>query len=176
MDGSMANGDFMTTTFEPGTDPRAFRDALGQFGTGVTVITCESAAGPLGITANSFASVSLDPALVLWSPGKFSKRYDAFCAAEHYAIHVLAADQLDMGGAFARDGLDFSVAAWSRSPEGVPVLDGCLARSECRKVAQHEGGDHAILVGEVLRAKMGAGAPLIFAQGRYGGFAPQDPR
>lgn len=173
MDGSMTSGDTMTKTFEPGSDPRAFRDALGQFGTGVTVVTCESPAGPMGITANSFASVSLDPALVLWSPGRFSKRFETFCAAQFYAIHVLARDQLDMGGAFARDGLDFSVANWERSAEGVPVLNGCLARFECRKVAEHEGGDHAIIVGEVLRAGTGAGAPLIFAQGQYGGFAPQ---
>lgn len=174
MDGSGINGDFMTEqTFQPGDNARAFRDALGQFGTGVTVITCESALGPLGITANSFASVSLDPALVLWSPGKFSKRYDAFCTADHYAIHVLAQDQLGMGGAFAKDGLDFSVADWDRSAEGVPVLKGCLARFECRKVAQHDGGDHAIIVGEVLRAAVTDGAPLIFAQGQYGGFAPQ---
>lgn len=170
MDGSMQAGGFMTETFEPSADPRAFRDALGQFGTGVTVITCECEHGPLGITANSFASVSLDPALVLWSPGKFSKRYPAFCTATHYAIHVLAEDQLRMGGAFAKNGLDFSVADWERSPEGIPVLKGCLARFECRKVAEHDGGDHAIIVGEVLRATTAPGTPLIFAQGQYGGF------
>ncbi len=171
MDGSMQPGDFMTNTFEPSADPRAFRDALGQFGTGVTVITCECDQGPLGITANSFASVSLDPALVLWSPGKFSKRYPAFCDARHYAIHVLAEDQLGMGGAFAKDGFDFSVCDWYRSAENVPVIKGCLARFECRKVAEHDAGDHAIIVGEVIRAATAPGTPLLFAQGQYGGFA-----
>ena len=173
MDGSAISGDFMSDTFEPNADPRAFRNALGQFGTGVTVITCDSEMGPLGITANSFASLSLDPALVLWSPGKFSKRYPAFCQAQNYAIHVLAGDQLILGGSFAKDGLDFSVADWERSAEGVPVLKGCLARFECRKVAEHDGGDHAIIVGEVLRVQTSPGAPLIFAQGQYGGFKPQ---
>ena len=172
MDGSAVSGDFMSNTFEPGADPRAFRTALGQFGTGVTVITCQSEMGPLGITANSFASLSLDPALVLWSPGKLSKRYAAFCDAQNYAIHVLAKDQLALGGSFAKDGLDFTHADWELSAEDVPVLKGCLARFECRKVAQHDGGDHAIIVGEVLRVQTAPGAPLIFAQGQYGGFEP----
>lgn len=173
MDGSVSSEGFMSDSFDPIQDARGFRDALGQFATGVTVVTCASADGPLGITANSFASVSLDPALVLWSPGKFSKRYPAFLAAQHYAIHVLRDDQLDMGGAFARDGLDFSVADWALSPEGVPVLAGCLARFECRLSAAHEGGDHTIIVGQVLRVQTNPGQPLIFAQGAYGALVAQ---
>jgi len=159
-------------TFDPASDPRAFREALGQFATGVTVVTAQSEIGPLGITANSFASVSLDPPLVLWSPGRFSKRFDAFCTADHYAIHVLGQNQARIGAGFSRNGSEFSVADWSLSPENVPVLKGCLARFECRLVAVHEGGDHAIVVGEVLRAQTGSGAPLVFAQGVYGNFSP----
>ena len=173
MDGSMGSEGFMSNTFDPKTEARAFRDALGQFSTGVTVVTCECDVGPLGITANSFASVSLDPALVLWSPGKFSKRHKPFCDAQHFAIHVLRDDQLAMGGAYARDGLDFSVADWECSPEDVPVLNGCLARFECRKLTEHDGGDHTIIIGEVLRAQTMPGKPLIFAQGSYGGFTAQ---
>lgn len=163
----------MGEIFEPTQDTRAFRDALGQFATGVTVITCECPLGPLGITANSFASISLDPALVMWAPGKFSKRYQAFCEAEHFAIHVLRNDQLELGRAFARDGLDFSVTEWRRSPEQIPVLQDCLARFECRKSAEHEGGDHTIIIGQVLRAQSNPGKPLVFSQGAYGDFQAQ---
>ncbi len=171
MDGASHN---MSTTFEPTADAKGFRNALGQFGTGVTVVTCQSAQGPIGITANSFASVSLDPALVLWSPGKFSKRYDAFCNATHFAIHVLAEEQQGLGSAFAKNGYDFSPTDWSLSEDNVPVLNGCLARFECVQAAAHDAGDHTIIVGQVLRLQTNPGKPLIFSQGQYGGFAPTD--
>jgi flavin reductase (DIM6/NTAB) family NADH-FMN oxidoreductase RutF len=158
-------------TFVPGAENgRAFRDALGRFATGVTVITCRTGAGPLGITANSFAAVSLDPPLVLWSPGRFSRRFDAFAEAEHFAVHVLGEDQAPLGEGFSASGEAFDGLPVRDNPERCPVIDGCLARFECAAYARHEGGDHDIVVGRVLRASAREGAPLIFASGAYGRF------
>ena len=159
------------TSFEPGPDTaRAFRDALGKFATGVTVVTCRSSLGPLGITANSFASLSLDPPLVLWSPARSSRRFDAFANAEHYAVHILADTQQDLCRRFATEGFDFSGFDWRASAHGVPIFEVCLARFECTRHAIHEGGDHAIIVGLVTAAAVTEGEPLLFAGGRYGGF------
>jgi flavin reductase (DIM6/NTAB) family NADH-FMN oxidoreductase RutF len=151
---------------------RAFRDALGRFATGVTVITAATPEGPVGITANSFASLSLDPPLVLWSPARASSRFAPMINATHYAIHVLARAQGDVSRHFAGAGRDFALPGIETSAEGVPLLPDCLARFECRRVAVHDGGDHAIIVGEVLRAIWRDGAPLVFSAGRYGGFDP----
>ncbi|MEZ5779917.1 MAG: flavin reductase family protein [Paracoccaceae bacterium] len=157
----------------PGPDPdnaRAFRAALGHYATGVTVVTAVGARGPVGITANSFTSVSLDPPLVLWCPARTSERFDAFVAAKRYAIHILAADQLALCRRFAREGGNFGGLETSETPEGLPLLPGCLARFDCEAHAVHDGGDHAILVGRVTRAAIGGGEPLIFWGGRYGDF------
>lgn len=159
------------TTFTPGPETaRAFRDALGCFGTGVTVITTMTDKGPAGITANSFASVSLDPALVLWCLANGSARYETFANAQHYAIHVMAEDQHDLAQGFARDGLDFSHADWTSGLNGVPTLRRALARFDCRLAARHPAGDHLILVGEVLSATHRPGKGLMFKRGQYGGF------
>jgi len=164
-------GNALTQSFTPGPETaRAFRDALGQFTTGVTIVTCEGETGPVGITANSFASVSLDPPLVLWSPARASRRFPAFEAANNYAIHVLAACQSHVCGAFARDGAAFDAVDWSRNDRGVPLIDGCLARFECTRQAVHDGGDHLIIVGRVDRAAIGPGEPLLFSKGAYGRF------
>ena len=127
-------------TFVPGPDAaRDFRDALGRFATGVTVVTCE-ADGPLGITANSFASVSLDPPLVLWSPARGSRRFDAFAGARHFAIHVLGAEQEALGAGFSSSGEAFEGLELERNAEGVPLIAGCLARFECRAHAPPRRG------------------------------------
>ena len=147
---------------------RAFRDALGRFATGVTVITTQAANGPVGITANSFAALSLDPALVMWAPGRFSRRFDMFAQAQHFAIHVMADDQLDMARHFARDGFDFSLPGIEPGLGDTPLLPGCLARFECTHHAVHPGGDHAIVVGEVRRVATREGAGLSFFGGAYG--------
>lgn len=164
------------TRFVPGPDTaRDFRDALGRFATGVTVVTCRDADDrPLGITANSFASLSLDPPLVLWSPARASRRFKAFEAAEHFAIHVLSEPQFALCRQFALDGHDFSGLDWHENPEGVPVIDSSLAHFECQRHAIHEGGDHAIIVGRVSAASMTDDAPLIFAKGSYGRFTDRD--
>jgi len=158
-----------TTSITPGSDnARAFRDALGRFATGVCVITTQSEIGPLGITANSFASVSLDPPLVLWSPAKFSRRYAAFAEASHFAIHVIGEDEHHICRRFSRNGTAFHGTDWQPGAHGVPLLTGCLARFECTTVTTHEGGDHRIVVGRVTNATWRDGAPLVFSQGVYG--------
>ncbi|WP_050929727.1 flavin reductase family protein [Aestuariivita boseongensis] len=160
------------TVFTPNADTtRQFRDALGCFGTGVTVVTAQSDQGPLGMTANSFSSVSLDPPLVLWAPAKSSRRYASFAKAQHFAIHVMGEDQDAMARHFARAGDGFDAFDWSRSEAGVPILAGCLARFECHLAALHDAGDHAIIVGHVDRAAFRPGKGLIFKQGQYGGFS-----
>ena len=150
---------------------RAFRDALGNFATGVTIVTCNSTAGPLGITANSFASVSLEPPLVLWSPARASKRCAAFEAAEHFAIHVLSESQQDHCATFAKEGGNFGGLDWTRSEDGVPLIENCLARFQCVRHAVYDGGDHSIIVGRVQIASVRDGKPLVFSRGSFGQFA-----
>lgn len=151
---------------------RALRDALGRFATGVTVVTIFTEDGPMGITANSFAAVSLDPALVLWSPARASSRFDRFSEARHFAIHVLHAGQADLCARFTRGGAGFEGLETGYTAEGVPLLPETLACFECSHHAIHDGGDHAIVVGRVERVTMRAGGPLLFAQGQFGRFAP----
>ena len=158
-------------TFPPdAAHARDFRDALGTFATGVTLVTTVGPDGPLGFVANSFASLSLDPALVLWSPAKSSSRYAIFAAAQHYAIHILAEDQQDLIAHFVRGGSGFDGLPHDMTPEGVPVLAGTAARFDCRQHATHDGGDHLIVVGQVLRFAHRDAAGLVFKRGKYGGF------
>ena len=169
----MPDGGFQDMTrFIPGPETaRDFRDALGCFATGVTIVTCRDAGDrPLGITANSFASLSLDPPLVLWSPARSSRRFAAFEAAGHYAIHVLSDAQFDLCRQFALDGHDFSGLDWHENEAGVPLIGNSLACFECTRHAIHDGGDHAIIVGRVTAAARNDHAPLVFAKGSYGRF------
>jgi flavin reductase (DIM6/NTAB) family NADH-FMN oxidoreductase RutF len=161
----------LEAVFVPGADNhRAFRNALGSFTTGVTVVTAMTSDGPIGMTVNSFASVSLDPPLVLWSPAKSSSRYGAFTGARHFAIHVLGADQDHLSAAFTRGGNGFD-GIDVRANASVPVLPGTLARFECAEQAQHDAGDHTIIIGRVLRVAHRQGEPLCFSGGRFGRFA-----
>ncbi len=151
---------------------KALRRAFARFATGVTVVTASSPLGRVAVTANSFSSVSLDPPLALWSLARASRRYERFAAAEHMAVHVLADAQRDVCDAFARSGEAFDCGLWRENAEGVPILEGCLARFECRKYAAYDGGDHVIFVAEVLRAASSdAGDPLLFHGGAFGRFA-----
>ncbi|MEL6565240.1 MAG: flavin reductase family protein [Pseudomonadota bacterium] len=157
------------TTFRPDADSsRQLRDAFGKFATGVTVITVPSADGPIAIVANSFSSVSLDPALVLWSVDKGARRYPYFEAADHYAVHVLAAEQQDLATLAARDAHVLDQHPHDANADGVPLIDHCLARFECRRVAAHAAGDHMIIVGQVQRTQMRDGQPLTFFAGQFG--------
>ncbi len=147
---------------------RDLRDAMGRFVTGVTVVTTSTPDGPLGITANSFSSVSLDPPLVLWSPARKSSRFPAFEAAGHFAVHILAEGQQPLADHFARHGIGFERFGHAEGVGGVPLLEGCTARFECRHAAQFDGGDHLICVGEVLRLTQSDRAPLVYYRGDYG--------
>lgn len=168
----MDGGPMTETTFIPdAANARAFRDALGRFATGVCVITTQGPEGPMGFTANSFASLSLDPPLVLWSPARSSSRFAIYAAANLYTIHVLAADQDHLSRRFLRGGPGFDGLAHEVTAEGVPVIPGTLARFDCAQHATHDGGDHLIVVGRVIRAHLGTGEPLVFSAGRYGRFA-----
>ncbi len=155
----------------PGPDSkREFRDALGRFATGVTIVTTATPAGPVAITANSFASVSLDPPIVLWSIGRHSTRFELFAGCENFAVHVLGAEQVDLGQRFARSGDAFAGLAVGENEAGVPLLTECLSRFECSRIAGHDGGDHLIVLGRVAAAAVRDGEPLLFAGGEYGRF------
>jgi flavin reductase (DIM6/NTAB) family NADH-FMN oxidoreductase RutF len=165
----------MTETFTPGPGTgRELRDALGTFATGVTVVTVASERGPLGITANSFASVSLDPPLVLWCPAKASRRYDAFVTAEHFAIHVMGEHQDALTLGFARAGEAFGGCDWSLSDQQVPLLAGCPARFECTTRDRIDAGDHAVIIARVTRVTTEPTRPRLFHAGIYGGFTPMN--
>lgn len=150
-------------------DPRALRNAFGRFATGVTVITTVDETGtPAGLTANSFSSLSLSPPLVLWSIGKASSSRAAFEQADGFVIHVLADHQEHLSRHFSAAIDDrFADVDHRRNDRGLPVIEDCCARFECRTVAVHEGGDHLILVGEVEAFEQATHAPLLFWGGRY---------
>ena len=148
---------------------RAFRNALGQFTTGVTVVTTVDAQGhPVGMTVSSFNSVSLDPALVLWSVARSAGSYPAFAQCSHYAIHVLASHHKDLALQFAQRGIDrFAGVAWQPNAHGVPLLEEALATFECRARSQYPEGDHLIMVGEVQACRHVANAsPLLYHSGK----------
>lgn len=165
----------MPESFTPGPNQtRALRAAFGRFATGVTVVTTASAHGPLGITANSFASVSLDPPLLLWCPAKASKRHDAFVGASHFALHVMAVDQAPIIDGFSRRGDAFELCDWSTGPEGVPLIEGCPARFECTIRDRIDAGDHTVIVARVTRVTTEPGAePSVFLAGDWGRFRPR---
>lgn len=150
------------------------RRAFGRYGTGVTVVTIQTDLGPLGMTANSFTSVSMDPPLVLWSPAIASQRHDAFVAAQAFCIHVLCANQLDLAQHFAAQGHDFDGFDWLAGPNGAPTFDGCLATFHCVMHAAHPAGDHTLVLGRVTHAGEDPDKVdgLIFNQGRFGSFIP----
>ena len=157
------------------TDPanvRRLRDALGGFTTGITVITTHTAQGPAAFTANSFASVSLDPALVLWSAARASARFPIFAAAKTYSIHILAQDQSHLIPRFVRGGAGFDGLDTQLSADGNPVLVGALARFDCHQHSLLDGGDHLIILGRVVQFAHRAAQPLVFSQGKYGQFTP----
>ncbi|MES0874001.1 flavin reductase [Sinimarinibacterium thermocellulolyticum] len=161
----------------PPFDTTEFRKALGTFATGVTIITARAGDGtPIGLTANSFNSVSLDPPLVLWSLANNAMSFEAFRAATHWAVHVLGADQEELSGRFARRGVDkFAGLEIEDGVGGVPLLRGCAARFECRTASQYQGGDHLIFIGEVLRFDRDEAAPLVFHGGKYAHATRRDP-
>lgn len=151
-------------------DVRDFRAALGQYATGVTVITTRDAAGTHhGLTANSFTSVSIDPPLILWCPSKSATSLHAFEGAEHFAVNVLGAAQHHLSRQFSVSGSEekFTGVELEEGVGGIPLLRGAIARFQCRLVARHDAGDHLIYVGEVEKYDWDGGEPLLFHNGRY---------
>ncbi|HET9762605.1 MAG TPA: flavin reductase family protein [Casimicrobiaceae bacterium] len=147
---------------------RRFRDALAQFATGVTIITAPAPHGFVGFTANSFNSVSLDPPLVIWSLSRHSRSLAAFEGAEHYAVNVLAADQVALARRFSRPHLDrFAGVAFTLGAHGAPLIEGCAAWLACRHHALHPAGDHMLFIGEVVAAAHRRAAPLLWHGARY---------
>jgi flavin reductase (DIM6/NTAB) family NADH-FMN oxidoreductase RutF/DNA-binding MarR family transcriptional regulator len=153
---------------DPKEDLSAFRRCLGQFATGVTIVTARSGDELVGMTANSFSSVSLDPPLVLWSAKRTSSSFAAFEAAAHFAVNVLASDQVHLSKHFGRSGHDkFAGIPWRAGLGGSPILDGAVASFECRRTVDYPGGDHLIFIGEVQRFARYDREALLFAQGLY---------
>jgi len=154
---------------QPADDGRAFRRCLGQFATGVTVVTARHGDQLAGMAVNSFAAVSLSPALVLWSIRRESGSVPDFLQASHFAVSVLADDQVQASQLFGSGHPQrFELTGWTPGLGGAPLLDGAIAHFECRRATVHEGGDHLILIGEVERYARFDGSPLLFSQGRYG--------
>ena len=152
-------------------DARDFRSALGCFPTGVCLITTVAAGGRrVGLTANSFSSVSLDPPMVLWSLARTAASAPVFRDAEHFAINALAAGDAEVSSHFAKPGDDKFAPFGERFHEGVaglPLLKGALATFECHTRHRYYGGDHVIVIGMVERYAHADGAPLVFHRGRY---------
>lgn len=154
-------------------DPRALRDALGCFPTGVAIVTTLTDGGePVGLTISSFNSASMDPPLVLWSLARKAWSLQHFRANPGFAINVLSADQSDACRTFATTVEDrFRDVAWTPGIDGVPLLEGSAASFECRTYARYDGGDHEIILGEVLRFAHSPRTPLVFGKGQLGALA-----
>lgn len=150
-------------------DPGELRQVLGAFVTGVTVITTVDDEGRLhGLTANSFNSVSLDPPLVLWSQALKAYSHPVFRAAERFAVNILADDQIPVSARFAKAGEDkFAATPVRTGLGGVPLIEGCAAYLECRRVQGTQAGDHMIFLGQVERIERSGRRPLAFGGGRY---------
>lgn len=150
-------------------DPFDFRNALGQFATGVTVITTiDDQQRPVGVTASSFNSVSIDPPLVLWSLAKNSGSLEAYQTSGHFCVHVLASTHESLSQKFASRGTDkFADLEWQPGIGGSPLLPEFAAQFQCKTTYQYEGGDHVIFVGEVLQYQTREEQPLVFHKGSY---------
>lgn len=151
-------------------DKRALRTALGSFATGVTIVTARNADGDLvGVTANSFSSVSLDPPMVLWSLDNAAYSRPVFEAAGSFVVNILAADQIELSNRFASKGAvdKFEGVAFRSGIGGAAVFDGVAASFECRTVAIYDGGDHRIFLGQVQDYADHSLAPLLFHRGLY---------
>ena len=153
---------------------RAFRDTLGMFATGIAVVATRAPSGdPIGLTVNSFNSVSLDPPLIVWSMARHLPSLPVFEACEYYSVNVLADDQQHLSQLFASRSDDkFLGLEIDEGLYGVPLLKGCCARFECRNITRHPGGDHLVFISEVVRFDREPREPLIFHGGAYRRLAP----
>lgn len=153
---------------QPQDDARAFRRCLGQFATGIAIITTEFEGQPVGMAVNSFAAVSLDPALVLWSIRKESSSAQAFLGAQKYAVNILEENQTEVSRIFGAGRADkFEQVSWAAGVHGCPLIAPAIGHFECALEHVADGGDHHILIGRVLRFARFEGRPLLFTQGQY---------
>ena len=150
-------------------DALQLRRVLGRFFTGVTVVTTVDETGKAwGVTANSFTSVSLDPPLVLWNQAITSPSHPVFRDSGRFVINILAEDQVSVSQRFSKSMPNkFEGVSVTTGLGGIAVIDGCCATLECRKVVTHDGGDHAVFIGEVERMSSNDQRPLIFGDGKY---------
>ena len=150
-------------------DTPQLRAALGRFTTGVTIVSCvDGDSGFVGLTANSFNALSLQPPLVLWSLRETSPSLAAFQSARRFAVNVLAEAQVDLSRRFATRGDGrFAEGAWALGEHGAPVLAGCAAVFECETVSHQAAGDHCLFIGRVLACSESALPPLVFRAGHY---------
>src|SRR4051812_48046084 len=157
-------------------DPRDFRNALGTYGTGVTIITAAGPDGkPIGLTCNSFASVSLNPPLVLWSLGIFSQSMSVFQSASHFTVNVLGASQQALAAKFAKSSEGkFAGVDWSPGLGNAPILGESVEIFKCRAANRYYGGAHVFFLGAVEAFSYTRGEPLLFARGAYGRFVGAD--
>jgi flavin reductase (DIM6/NTAB) family NADH-FMN oxidoreductase RutF/DNA-binding IclR family transcriptional regulator len=158
-------------------DAGAFRRCLGEFVTGVTVITTVGRDGKAyGVTANSFSSVSLDPPLVLWSMRLNASTFPVYSEADFFGINILAEDQVEVSNRFAKSGPDrFEGVATTASSTGVPMIDGCLAQLECRREVNYPGGDHVVFICRVQRIRTSSRKPLALRSGKYMSIFSHEP-
>ncbi|WP_200801648.1 flavin reductase family protein [Bacillus sinesaloumensis] len=142
---------------------------MGNYPTGVTVVTTTDENGvPLGLTVNSFASVSLDPLLILWSIDKRVSTYDIFTKTDKFAVHVLAGDQADICALFASKGTDrFGNCEWEMSDNNLPILKGAAGVLHCKTIKTVEAGDHMILIGEVVKVENDSKPPLLYHNRKF---------
>ncbi len=154
-------------------DSDRFREVLGHFATGVTVVTAIEEDRPVGFTCQSFTSLSLEPPLVALAPAKSSTSWPRIRQAGFFCVNVLAEHQEALSLTFARSGADkFAMVDWAPGKNGAPRLDGALAYVECRLLLAHDAGDHELVLGAVQDVDSTAGAPLVFYRGRFVRLAP----
>lgn len=153
----------------PDIGPSEFRQLLGRFATGVTVLTALDGARRMhGMTASSLSSVSLEPPLVLVSVEKIAEMHPVLLAADRFVVNILAEGQEALSRRFARkEGEKFDGVGFALTPDGIPVLDGCLAHLECERAAIHDAGDHTIVIGRVTGGTVRDGRPLAYFRGGY---------
>ena len=166
----------MDTPATPAIDPAELRRCLGSFVTGVTVITALDEGGvPIGMTANSFSSVSLDPPLIVWSLRLNARTFEVYSKARRFVVNILSDEQVDISNRFAKSGPDrFEGVAVTPGIDGVPLIDGCAAYVECRSEATYPGGDHVLFIGRVERIARTTRKPLAFGAGKYMVVQPHD--
>jgi len=154
-------------------DPREFRNTVGCFATGITVITgIDEEGDPVGFTANSFTSLSLEPPMVLFCLDRNVASFEAFHHRRHFAVNILSAEQEHLSRQFAKSGAEkWSGVVFETWERGCPILDGCLANFECDIDSIYEGGDHVIVVGEVIRMACAESVPkpILYYRGQYAG-------